>query len=258
MNNANQQRAPRRRRGATQGRKTRPRRGLRQAGGEVSLSSRFRRNVMLRDGFADAPSMFLPGNRISGAPQANQLQLHAPQLGHATSVFFEARRGTTPGGVIISGRELLGTAVGSSSAAGTYVNTNVAVIFSSANFSARLNAFAALYQKWRPRAIRATLVSNQATTTVGNNYLGFQTQAGASAPATGAALMRENGAVFGNAYSDISTVFDCKSLSVPWFSETGSGLATAGNLNIGTDGYSSAVVPGVVVIDYEVEFADPQ
>lgn len=199
-------------------------------------------------------------NLVSGEQAANSLQLHSPQLGHTTSVFFEARKGTTPGGMVVGGRELLGTALTATNAAGAYVLTQ-AIVQCFATWTARWVQFAALYQKWRLRALRATFVSSLGTTTVGDVYLSFQTDPTAAGPASGAAQMRENGAVFGNAYSDLVSEFDCRSATVPWFQTAPGGgtvsTASAGVLNIGTDSFTSAVVPGKVVVDYEIEFADP-
>jgi len=213
--------------------------------------------------YIDQPRMGR-SNLVSGEQAANSLQLHSPQLGHSTSVFFESRKGSTPGGMILAGRELSATAISATSNVGAYVNTALNVNCAGTNLTARWATFATLYQKWRIRALRATLVSNQSTTTVGNLYAAFQTLYPVPAgqvPATGAQLMRENGAVFGNAYSDLVTEFDARSQSVPWFStSTGAGATNTncpGVLNIGSDGFSAAVVPGTVVVDYEIEFADP-
>jgi len=209
-------------------------------------------------GFALAQSRFGRSDQTSGSQYANSLQLHSPQLGHAVSVFFDTKKGSTPGGMMVSGRELSATAITATNAGGAFVNTAILIQCAATALTARWGTFSALYQKWRIRSLRATFVSNQPTTVVGNVYAGTVGVLQAAAPTTGAGIMRENGAVFGNAYSDLVTEYDCKSQIVPWFATTAtSETAVAGYLNVGTDGFSSAVVPGQIVVDYEIEFADP-
>jgi len=96
--------------------------------------------------------------------------------------------------------------------------------------------------------------------TVGNNYMAFSTTGAIASPTTAAAIMQLNGAVFGNAYADLSCEYDTKSQMLPWFDATDSAednTTIPGSLNVGCDGYSFSHIPGKVILDYVIEFADP-
>ncbi len=72
--------------------------------------------------------------------------------------------------------------------------------------------------------------------------------------------MRLPNAAMGNAYSEISSDFQFES-GDSWLSCKDAGddrLAFAGALIVATNNYSSALVPGVIVYDYEIEFVNPK
>jgi len=168
--------------------------------------------------------------------------------------------GSLPTSLIIEGRDLARVALTASSATpATFVNTAALVVVNSAtSLCTRWNSFGALFQKWRVKKLRATLVSNQTTSTVGNNYVAFQTNADAAAPTTAEGIMRIEGSAMANAYSNVQSDFDSRT-QLKWLAtafQADEDVTAAGNLNVATDGYSTAVVVGKVVIDYEIELAD--
>jgi len=196
------------------------------------------------------------------------LFLNSPQLGAGISCGFRFRKGTLPTSLIVEGRDLTATAMSASSATPATFVRSLLPISVDANVTplcTRWGLWGNLFQKWRVRKLRATLVANMATTTVGNNYAAFFVEDNATPAATAAAIMALEGSVMGNAYSQIETVFDTGAQSLVWMETTASAESPAsqqeaspGTLMLGSDGYSSALVPGKVVIDYELEFCDPR
>lgn len=192
--------------------------------------------------------------------QRTQLELHSAQIETSVSSFFRFHLGSLPTSLVVAGRDLARVALAASSASGLVVNTAADVVpdVGGASLCTRWTAFAGLFQKWRLRRLRATLVSNQGTTTVGNNFIAFQTDPDAAAPTTAEGIMRLEGAAMGNAYANIQAQFDCGT-QLKWLTTKGSverATEIAGMLNVMTSGYSSAVIVGTVVVDYEIEFAD--
>jgi len=196
------------------------------------------------------------------------LFLNAPQLGAGIQCGFRFRTGTTPTSLIVEGRDLSATAISASSATpATHVRTTlqISVDANSNVLCTRWGTWGLLFQKWRIRKLHATLVSNMASTTVGSNYLAMYVEANATPASTAEAIMRLEGSVMGNAYSQIRTRFDSPAQSLVWYECTADGgsppdllESLPGFIAVGTDGYSSALVPGKLVIDYELEFADPR
>jgi len=187
------------------------------------------------------------------------LNLNAPQLGHSVSTFFRFKKGSIDSSVVIEGRDLAAVGVTASSATpATYVNTADQISCTTAiNLVSRWGTYSALFARWRIRRLVATFVANQATTTVGNNYLAFAYDADTNVTSA-EAIMRLNGAVMGNAYSDLRCKFD-PPVQLNWYPTIGTAAdqTIPGTVQFGTNGYSSSVVPGTIIYDYELEFAEP-
>jgi hypothetical protein len=202
------------------------------------------------------------GRGMGPRPYASgALQLSGPQFSSGFSTYFSTK--STKDGLILSGRDLSAIAISASSATpATVIVTTMLLSVDSAGtpFITRLGTYGNLYQRWRVRRLRATLVAANSTTTVGFNYLGFLEDATSTAPTTVETMMRLPKATMGNAYSEIATDFEFES-GDSWLSTHDAGddrLAFAGALNVATNNYSSALVPGVIVFDYEIEYCNPK
>lgn len=192
-----------------------------------------------------------------------QLNVNAGQEGNAhMSSYFRFKAGSTPSSVVIEGRDLCAVALTASSATpATYVSSTFPVQVSTASVGplcTRWGTYMALFQRWRVRKLWARFASSTATTTVGSCYLTFGYDSDTT-PATAQAIMRMNGAVMGSAYADLSARYD-PAVQVKWYPTNISGATdaiTPGVLCFGTDSFTTSVVPGKLVIDYELEFAEP-
>jgi hypothetical protein len=191
------------------------------------------------------------------------LALHGPQTGAQIETYFRFKAGTLPQSVVIEGRDLALTAVTASSATpSTFVQSRFVISVDSSPSSALVNRFSSyvgLFQRWRVRKLTARFVANQATTTVGNNYLALAYDATLTV-SSAEATMRLNNSCMGNAYSDLLTKFD-PAVQLKWYSTNPVAITDQdypGVVIFGTDGYSASVVPGKIVYDYEIEFAEPK
>lgn len=196
----------------------------------------------------------LVGPRASGA-----LQLHSAQSDSAMSTFFRFRPTRDARGAVIEGRDLCAQVIPATSAAGTFQIAKFTVDTLS-NFVTRWQTYGTLFQKYRIHKLRATLVAGQGTTTVGFNFLAWDsTQVSVSDPSTAEGVMRMEGSSMAVAYANIQSDFPAEA-QLKWYDTTGvAGPTTAvGQLFAATSGYTAAVVPGLLMIDYEIEFIEPR
>lgn len=104
-------------------------------------------------------------------------------------------------------------------------------------------------------------MSGQPTTSGGFNYIAFDsTETATGDPATAVNLMRFDGSAMGVAYANVQTDFPAAA-QLKWYDTqqaADSPTSVAGDLFVASDGYAAAVVPGKVLIDYEIEFMDPR
>jgi len=192
--------------------------------------------------------------------EASPLYRNAGQAGASVQTYFRIKSSNDPRRLIICGRDLAKVAISPASATGTVVVTTQALSVATTPLITRWATWGTLYQRWRIVRLRATFVSNLGVTTVGNNYMAFTESTNTPAPTTPETIMRLNG-VMGSAYANISCDFD-PGAQVRFYDT----VTTAGDLGASqpgtfyfmTDGYSAALTSGHVVIDYELELADPE
>ncbi len=196
-------------------------------------------------------------------PRAGALMLHSAQVDAGVGTFFRFRQGTLPTSIIIEGRDLGKVAITAASAtpATAVVSSfDLSVDAAGAPTVTRWGTYGALFTKWRIRRLKAILVSAMQTGTVGLNYIAFDSDVGSGDdPTTVEGVMRFQGSAMGNAYSNIEADFDAGT-QLAWFNCVNTQTTTSrpGQLHFATNNYSSALVPGVLVYDYELEFADPR
>jgi len=189
------------------------------------------------------------------------LNRNAGQAGASVQTYFRVKSSNDPRRLIICGRDLAKVALSPSSATPTMaVVTTQALSVATLPLITRWATWGTLYQRWRIVRLRATFVSNLGVTTVGNNYMAFAESTNTPAPTTAETIMRLNG-VMGSAYANISCDFD-PGAQVRFYDTitvaTDLSASQPGTFYFMTDGYSAALVPGHVVIDYELELADPE
>jgi len=183
---------------------------------------------------------------------------------------FNITAGTSPGGVRVSGRELVSAVTMPIIANGIYTlstsfSTNV-------NFGAinpvsfpRLSAYAPIYEYFVFHRLTFYFQSNQPTTGTGSIILSIEYDGTDPVPASTTAQMRNISSTMANLYSDCS-LQGLKDLSrIPRF-KTDAPIAAnilqavQGVLYVATEGYTNAAVStvGYVVAQYDVEFYTPQ
>ncbi len=192
------------------------------------------------------------------------LMLHGAQSDSAVSTFFRFKAGSLPTSIVVEGRDLAAVALSATSAAGAYVVDSQPLSADSATtpLCTRWGTWGGLFQKWRIRKLKATLVATSGTTTVGRNFAAFNEDPLTNDdPASAEAIMRLQGSAMGNAYSNVQVGFD-KGTQLEWYRVSAAngtdGLAIPGQLHVATASYTAAVIPGTMLIDYELEFADPK
>lgn len=187
------------------------------------------------------------------------LQLHSAQTDVAMSTFFRFSSSQGGRGAVIEGRDLCATLPAATSAAGAFTVQAIAANVLSGAMCSRWQTYGSLFTKWRARKLKATFVAGLGTGTAGFNYIAWDmTQTNINDPTSASALMRFEGSAMGVAYANIQSTFPLVG-QLSWYDTQGSAVPTntLGQLFIGSTGYTSAVSPGQLVIDYELEFIEP-
>ncbi len=211
------------------------------------------------------PKASIISRNPKGVFATRQLNLNTPQMGLGAVPYYRILPGSTEGGIRVIGRDLLGTALSATSAAGAAVVQSIRMgVQGGDNWVTRLETFASLFDLWKIHKVSATFVSSQPTTAAGQLYLGVSREAPNfySAPTTVAQVMRYLKAAMGPAYANITTETDSQNNQVLWYSTDNGGAADSGSgipatLIVASDGFASAVVPGKILLDYDVEFSQP-
>lgn len=206
-----------------------------------------------------------PGNRGN-----NNLSLTRSQF-TATSPLnlFQVRGGSTPGGIRVSGRELI-SAVTVPIANGTFLASTT---FPGAtggfspiwpNVFPRLAAYTPIYEYFVFHKLVLLFQSNQPTTQTGEIILSVDYDPTDTAPATTAAMMRMISSTMANVYSDCSLEV-LKSLSrLPRYECAAAATETMqqiqASLTVAVEGYTNAAIStvGYIIAQYDVEFFSPQ
>jgi len=184
---------------------------------------------------------------------------------------FETRTGSTPGGIRVKGRELIGSLSLTANSTGAFqilsVNsvapTNYLVL-NPVKF-ARLGAYVPIYEMFIFHKAVISFISNQPTTATGEELMCIDYDASDTAPADAVSMMRNVSSVMGNIYSDASmqALKELSRLPRYYTAETTSPNTVQinqGTCFFGIEGYTGSInaVVGYCVVDYEVEFFTPQ
>lgn len=209
-----------------------------------------------------------PGSRpLRG--QDNNLSLTRSQF-TATSPLnlFEVRPASTPGGILVKGRELIGSATAPNAIAGTYTNLFVAGAYPLAinpvSFP-RLSAYVPIYEWYVFRRLSLLFMSNQPTTTAGEVLMCIEYDYKDTAPGSAAGVMRNISSTMANIYSDASLQLVGSLSRLPKFSTSQTTAPDTDQVNqaalyVAVEGVTAATgaILGYVVAQYEIEFFTPQ
>jgi len=210
-------------------------------------------------------------NRNPGLRRDTALSLTRSQF-TATSplVLFNVGKGSTPGGIRISGRELVSAVNLPIIGAGVYTlstNYDTAVNFGAINPNSfpRLVAYAPIYEYFIFHKLTYHFQSNQPTTTVGAVILSIEYDATDPVPVSTTAQMRNISSTMSNIYSDCS-LEGLKDLArLPRFKTdvpVAANLIQAdqGVLYVAVEGFlnAAATTVGYIIAQYDVEFFTPQ
>lgn len=183
---------------------------------------------------------------------------------------FTVRSGSSPGGVRVSGRELVnavtipitvGTFILSTTFGGTATPSSPIAPIS----FPRLAAYVSIYEYFKFHKLTYLFQSSQPTTQAGEIIASVDYDPTDAAPTSSSAMMRNISSTMANVYSDASLQVLGSLSRLPKY-ETTSAFTTEnlqqmqGLLYVAAEGYVAAapIVVGYIVAQYDVEFYTPQ
>jgi len=201
-------------------------------------------------------------------PRANQLSLNNVQFTATTPLaLLNVTAGSTPGGVRVKGRELIGSVAPGAALTGVFaqLNINGTTPFGlhPANFG-RLAAYSPIYEFYKFHSANLIFQANQPTTAIGAVLIAADHDAKDAAPANAVSMMRNVSSTMSNIYSDSSlTVLGSMSrlnkyVCAQSLAPDNDQIVQA-NIYVAAEGVSAALgaVLGYVIISYDVEFFTP-
>jgi len=212
-----------------------------------------------------------PLPRPQNLQRPQPLLLNSPQKSSTTPlVLFETNRGSTPGGIRVKGREMLGSVSTSGAVtAGAFTQCNIGATLGSLltppSFP-RLTSYTSIYEYYVFHRVKYTFQSLFPTTQVGVVMLAVDYDTSDIQPTTSLLMMRNISAVMSNAYANSSCEV-LRSLSrLPKFITSSSGTSppttelNQARLDVAIEGITlaSASSVGYIIAEYDVEFFTPQ
>ncbi len=181
---------------------------------------------------------------------------------------FRTSNGTTPGGIKVSGRELIGsaTAIAALNGAFAILNINGATPFllNPSTFP-RLASYVSIYEWYKFHRVVVRFQPNQSTTAAGEVLLAVDYDVKDAAPTSSVALMRNISSTMSNIYS-VNSLEILSSLSrLPKYATSQTSSPDTAQVNqaavyCAVEGITAAIGTslGYIVVQYEVEFFTPQ
>lgn len=199
-----------------------------------------------------------------GIPKSLNLNF-AQSTGFAAAIPLVFTGGSTPGGVVVSGRELYQTSnSGSTTLAFGADNTSTAtgINMRPGNFT-RLGSVAQNWDEYFFREFRVQFISNQPTTAAGTCMIAFDVDVGDSTPTTSTSMFRKPFNVASNIYSALELQVPTEMSAYPkYFNNSGSVEGTQqnqGEVYYAFEGVAAVNAPmGYMIVDYVVELFSPQ
>jgi len=181
---------------------------------------------------------------------------------------FTVTTGSTPGGIRVKGRELIGAATAVAALTGAFAQLNIAgvtpFLLNPVNFP-RLAAYAPIYEYFKFHKCDVLFQSNQPTTAIGEALAAVDYDVKDTAPASAVAMMRNISSTMANVYSDASLQILGSLSRLPKYATAETTGPDASQVNqaavyIAAEGVTAAIAAtlGYVVVMYDVEFFTPQ
>jgi len=181
---------------------------------------------------------------------------------------FNVKSGSTPGGIRVRGREMLGSVLLTSTSTGAWqlatINSGTNVPLNPTAFP-RLFAYSSIYEMYIFHSATFILQSNQPTTATGEWLACIDYDSKDVVPTSSINQMRNISSTMANVYSDMSLVC-LKSLSrLPKYnisesSSSDTDQVIQANFYLGIEGYTgtAGAAIGYLIVEYDVEFFTPQ
>jgi len=184
---------------------------------------------------------------------------------------FTVERGSTPGGVRVRGRELIGAVSSVAASTGAFALLNIAaaggtgitLTLTPSSFP-RLQSYTNIYEYFKFHRADVLFQANQPTTAAGEIVASVDYDVDDTAPANTVAMMRNISASMANIYSDASLQILGELSRLPKFK---TGIAGQDNdqnyqavVYMAQEGVTASAGQGLgyVIIEYDVEFFTPQ
>jgi len=202
--------------------------------------------------------------------RASSLQLTSPQSTASTPFQgFTSVTGTTPGGVRVRGREMIGTVNATGLIAnGAYtllrVGGAVSLLLVPSSFP-RLSAYTPIYEFYKFKFAKFTFISNQPTSAAGTMMAAIEHDVTDTAANSSVQLMRNICSVMSNVYSTFSLSTTESLARLPRYITASDNNANAAQiqqarLDIAIEGMTTTAAAsfGYLTVEYDVEFFTPQ
>lgn len=210
-----------------------------------------------------------PGTRDPISRTDNQLALTRSQFTATSPLnYFSVKTGSTPGGIRVKGRELVGTTTATSPLVGAFalLNTGSFTAFpiNPSSFP-RLSAYVPIYEFFKFHKCDIMFQANQPTTATGEILVSVDYDYKDNPPGSSQAMMRNPSSTMANLYSDCSLQVLGSYSRLPKYAtsqNTSPDLDQIyqGALYVGIEGVTAAsgTALGYIIIQYDVEFFTPQ
>lgn len=185
---------------------------------------------------------------------------------------FEVSTGSTPGGIRVKGRELIGAVTSIAASTGAFALMNISsasgvgpVVFLTPASFPRLSAYVPIYEYFKFHKADVLVQANQPTTMSGEVIMSIDYDASDSPPANTVAMMRNISSTMANIYSDASLQIIGSLSRLPKFITSSTGGDDPDQLlqaaiYVAQEGVTATAGQGLgyVVVQYDVEFYTPQ
>lgn len=177
---------------------------------------------------------------------------------------FDVNKGSTPGGVRVRGRELLGSANFGVTAVGFDPLTVGGIQFGfplSPTSFPRIGNYKSIYEEYIFHRATIMFQSDKATTQSGVILMAADYDAADAVPANSVGMMRNISSTMANVYSDCSMECLGKLARLPRFftNDTTSAQNTQARIYVAAEGvtFAASAAVGYILVDYDIEFFTP-
>jgi hypothetical protein len=182
---------------------------------------------------------------------------------------FETRKGSSPGGIIVKGREMIGSIALATAATGEFQSNSIVTTLGATSAMAlsprwfpRLSAYITIYEYYKFHSATLICQSLSPTTSAGAWFIAVDEEYTDTTPTTSVGVMRNVSSSMANVYSDMSCVVDGSLSRLPRYSTNAADTLQDAQAKIisAVEGFTGLDAQGIgyLIIDYEIEFFVPQ